>query len=92
MANATITATARQEGKNPRQLRAAGFLPGSIYGKNIEAKNIQVNTHDFELAYKANRENTWEVVLGSEKINAKIQELQVNYATNEFLNVEFLAV
>ena len=89
MANVQLTITAREEDKNPRQLRQAGFLPGSLYGKGIEAKNIQVNTHDFEMAYKNNQEGTWELVLGKEKFTAKIQELQVNYATTEFLNVEF---
>ena len=92
MANAKLTITAREEGQNPRQLRAAGFLPGSLYGKGIEAKSFQVNTHDFEMAYKNNQEGTWELTLGKEKFNAKIQELQMNYATSEFLNVEFALV
>lgn len=92
MANAQITITAREEGLNPRQIRNAGFLPGSLYGKGIEAKNFQVNTHDFEMAYKNNQDATWELTFGKEKFNAKIQELQVNYATNEFLNVEFALV
>jgi len=92
MANAKLTIIEREADKNPRQLRAAGFLPGSLYGKGIEAKSFQVNTHDFEMAYKANQEGTWELSLGKEKFSAKIQELQVNYATNEFLNVEFALV
>lgn len=92
MANTTITVVEREQDKNPRQLRAAGQLPASIYGKGIEAKNIQIDTHEFELAYKANKEGNWELKLGKEKINAKIQELQVNYATNEYLNVEFQAI
>ena len=92
MANAKLTITAREEGKNPRQIRAQGFLPGSIYGKGMDAKNIQVNTHEFEMAYRKNQEGTWELVLGKEKFNAKIQELQKNFATNELLNVEFALV
>jgi len=87
---ATITVTNREEGKNPRQIRQAGFLPGSIYGKGIEAKTIQVNTHEFAMAYKNNQENTWELNYNGEKINAKVQELQMNFATNEYLNVEFV--
>ena len=89
MANAKITITEREADKNPRQIRSAGFLPGSLYGKGIEAKSFQVNTHDFEMLYKNNQDATWELTLGKEKFNAKIQELQMNYATNEFLNVEF---
>ena len=92
MANAKLKIDNREADKNPRQIRANGFLPGSIYGKGIEAKSIQINAHDFEMAYKNNQEGTWELTLGKEKFNAKIQELQVNYATNEMLNVEFAVI
>ncbi len=92
MANAKLNATLREEGKNPRQIRKEGFLPGSIYGKNIEPKNIQISTHEFELANRNNEEGTWEINLGGEKINAKIQELQMNFSTSELLNVEFAVI
>lgn len=92
MANAQLKVSLREEGKNPRQIRTAGFLPGSIYGKGMEAKSIQVNTHEFEMAYKKNQENTWELSLDNEKFNVKIQELQMNFATSEYLNVEFALV
>lgn len=92
MANAKLKIENRDSDKNPRQIRANGFIPGSIYGKGIEAKNIQVNAHDFEMLYKNNQDATWELALEKEKFTAKIQELQVNYATNEFLNVEFATI
>lgn len=92
MANAKITIEERTENKNPRQIRSMGFLPGSIYGKGMEAKSFQVNTHEFEMTYKNNKDSVWELNLGKEKFNAKIQELQMNFATNEFLNVEFALV
>ena len=82
----------READKNPRQIRSMGFTPASLYGKGMEAKNIQVNTHEFEMAYKNNKEGQWELTLGKEKFNAKIQELQTNYATSEILNIEFQAI
>ena len=82
----------REVGKNPRQIRAMGFIPVSIYSKGKDAKNAQVNAHEFEMAYKSNKEGEWELSLGKEKISAKIAELQANYATSEFLNIEFQAV
>ncbi len=92
MSNVQIKITKRDEDKNPRQIRALGFLPGSVYGKSIEAKSIQLDSHEFEMLYKNNKDNIWELSLDKEKFNAKIQELQVNYATNEYLNVEFALV
>lgn len=92
MSNIKLTINEREENKNPRQIRSTGFIPGSIYGKGIDAKNIQVDTHDFEMLYRSNKDAVWELSLGKEKFSAKIQELQVNYATNEFLNIEFALV
>lgn len=92
MANPKIKINARENDKNPRQIRSAGSLPGSLYGKGIEAKSIQLDTHEFELLYKNNKDSVWELQLDKEKFNAKIQELQVNYATNELINVEFALV
>ena len=82
----------RKEGQNPRQIRLSGFIPVSLYGKGIEPKNGQVSTHEFEMAYKNNSEENWELSFGKDKINAKIQELQKNYATSEFLNIEFQVI
>ena len=79
----------RKEGLNPRQIRNSGFIPVSLYGKGIEPKNGQVNTHEFEMAYKNNKEENWELSFGKDKFSASIKELQANYATSEFLNIEF---
>ncbi len=92
MAKTKLKIESREESKNPRQLRAAGNMPGSLYGKNMEAKSIQINTHEFEMAHRNNKDGEWELSLGKEKYNAKIQELQINYATNEYLNVEFTVI
>ena len=92
MSQAKLNISERDTDKNPRQIRQAGFIPVSIYGKNKDAKNAQVNTHEFEMAYKNSDIDSWELVMGKEKLNAKIQELQVNYATNEYLNIEFALV
>ena len=82
----------RDSSKNPRQIRESGFIPASLYGKGMESKNVQVNTHEFELSYRDNSDNNWELTFGKEKMNARIQELQKNHATNEFLNIEFQIV
>ncbi|MBQ8475767.1 hypothetical protein IJ531_01760 [bacterium] len=82
----------READKNPRQIRSMGFIPATIYGKGMDSKNIQVNTHEFEMAYRNNKEGNWELTLGKEKFTAQIQELQANFATSEYLNIEFKAI
>lgn len=87
-----LTIVEREADKNPRQIRSNGFIPATIYGKGMDSRNIQVNTHEFEMAYKNNKEGSWELNLGKEKFNVKIQELQMNFSTNEYLNIEFALV
>ena len=89
MSNPQLTITKREEGKNPRQIRSNGFIPVSIYGKNYDAKSAQVNAHEFELAYRNNKDGAWELNFDKEKLNAKIKELQIDYSTSKYLNIEF---
>lgn len=87
-----IEAQAREEGKNPRQLRAEGKLPATLYGKGMESLSLQLVTHGFNLAYRGNTEATFEFSVGSKAYKAVVQDVQMNYSTNEMLNVEFKAV
>lgn len=92
MAETTIiklNAQGRETDKNPRQLRAAGLVPATVYGKGMESKNIQVCAHEFEMNTRNNRDAVIELTLGKEKLNVVIQELQKNYSTNQILNIEF---
>lgn len=92
MAETTIiklNAQERETDKNPRQLRAAGLVPATVYGKGMESKNIQVCAHEFEMNTRNNRDAVIELTLGKEKLNVVIQELQKNYSTNQILNIEF---
>lgn len=35
----------------PRQLRAAGYVPATLYGKGVEPANLQVRAHEFSQDY-----------------------------------------
>lgn len=95
MTEATIiklNATERDADKNPRQLRAAGFIPATIYGKGEQSRNVQVNAHEFEMASRSNLDATFALSIGNETKNVVIQELQKNYSINQVLNIEFKIV
>lgn len=87
-----IAADVRAQDKNPRQLRSEGLLPATVYGKGIESKSIQINAHEFAMAYKNAPEATFEIAVGKEKFTAKVQEAQIQYSDNKILNVEFKTV
>ena len=87
-----INAQEREADKNPRQLRSAGFVPATVYGKGMESKNIMVCAHEFEMATRNNRDAVIELQAGKDKFKVVIQELQINYSTNQVLNIEFKLV
>lgn len=95
MAETTIiklNAQEREADKTPRQLRSAGFVPATVYGKGMESKNIMVCAHEFEMATRNNRDAVIELQAGKDKFKVVIQELQINYSTNQVLNIEFKLV
>ena len=95
MAETTIiklNAQEREADKNPRQLRSAGFVPATVYGKGMESQNIMVCAHEFEMATRNNRDAVIELQAGKDKFKVVIQELQINYSTNQVLNIEFKLV
>ncbi len=87
-----INADVREADKNPRQLRAAGLLPATVYGKGMESKSIQMNAHEFNMAYKNAPEAVYEITVGKEKFTTNVQEAQIQYSNNAILNVEFKTV
>lgn len=88
----TIEAQERDLTKNPRQLRSEGFLPATVYGKGKDSVSIQLNKRNFINTYKNNKQETFEIVVGKNKYNAKVQLLQIEASTQKELNVEFQLV
>ena len=82
----------KNEELNPRQLRATGKLPATIYGKGMDSVSIQLDAHTFINTYKNNKDSVYELSLAGKKYNTVIQKVQKNYSTNEDLNVEFKLV
>ena len=88
----TIEAQQRDESKNPRQLRSAGILPATVYGKGKESVSIQLDKRNFINTYKNNKDEIFEIVVGKNKYNAKVQLLQIEAGTQQEMNVEFKLV
>ena len=87
-----IEAKNREQDKNPRQLRAEGLLPATVYGKGMESKSIQINAHEFKMAYKNAEDALYEISVGKDTYKTIVQEAQIQYSDNSILNVEFKLV
>jgi|APHig6443718053_1056840.scaffolds.fasta_scaffold00051_15 large subunit ribosomal protein L25 len=92
MSKITFEVEQKDETINPRQLRATGKLPATIYGKGMESLSVQVDAHSFVNTYKKNRDAVYELSFSGKKYNTVVQNVQKNYATNQELNVEFKLV
>lgn len=82
----------RSEGLNPRQIRANGNLPITIYGKGMDSVSAQLNTHEFKHIYRDNKDAVYELTLGKKTYKTVVQNLQINYATAEEQNAEFKVI
>ena len=77
----------RDTSKNPRQLRAAGFTPATVYAKGQESVSIQVDQHSFfHLLHKGARRFNVQP-LGKELV---VKQLQHDYVSLEVLHAEFM--
>ncbi len=93
MATAQLAATQRTgTGKGvARKLRAAGQIPGIIYGHAREPQALAINTRDFEkLLEHISAENTViELAIGGKTSRTLIREIQRHPFKREFLHVDF---
>lgn len=84
-----IKAALRDANLNPRQTRALGFLPVTVYGKGMDSISAQVNTAEFTLSYRDNKEGLYTLELDSKTYEVQVQSVQKNFATNELQSIEF---
>ena len=84
-----LKASERDNTLNPRQLRAAGFIPATLYGKNVEPQSIQVKAHDFVLAYR-NGAREFKLAGPGVNVEARAHQVQVSPVKQDVLNIEFL--
>ena len=83
-----LQATERDSTLNPRQLRDAGFVPGTLYGKDTPATSIQVRAHEFEMAYRTGARE-FKLVGPGMNVVARAQQVQVTAVGHKLLNIEF---
>ena len=84
-----LQVTERDQTLTPRQLRAAGFLPATLYGKKgKDSQNIQVRDREFTKAYKEG--NRVFHLQGLHNPLVRVSQLQVDPLSQKVLNVEFI--
>lgn len=88
----TLKAEPRQlVGKKVGRLRRSGIMPATVYGHNIEPQNIQVNAHDFRMAFrKAGPTQLINLEIEGQAPRAVlVRQTSVDAKRNALLHVEF---
>jgi ribosomal protein L25 (general stress protein Ctc) len=88
----SLQATERDNTLNPRQLRNAGFLPATLYGKEIEPQSIQVRDIDFTRAYGKGARDFQLEGLEAGPVVARAHEVQSETVSGKVLSIQFLHV
>jgi len=86
-----IAVAERDETLNPRQLRFAGKIPATVYGKGRDPQSIQLDNHTFVMHLSKGVRNFSLEGLGATPVAVKAHQVQINPVSQQVLNVEFLA-
>lgn len=89
MSKAQLKAKKRSDSLNPRQLRAEGKLPATIYGKGIESVSIELDTKEFYSVYKKDKTAIFELKVDKNTYSTVVKRVQMKPQTDNLLNVEF---
>ena len=86
-----ISADPRDVTKNPRQLRALGFIPATLYGGKEAPVSIQVTEEAIALPVSRGQ-RMFKFKLAGKTILAKAHQIQTVSTTDQVIAIEFLRV
>lgn len=80
-------------GKKVKKLRREGQIPANVYGKGLSSVAIQVMEKDFKDVFtEVGETGLIDLMVGEKKHPVLIKNLQMNYASNAPLHVDFYEV
>src|SRR3989344_3513339 len=80
-------------GRKVKQLRKAGQLPATVYGKKVKSESLVVSADGFAKVYKdAGETGLVELTIGNETKPVLVHTVQKDTVTSQVLHVEFFQV
>ncbi len=77
----------RDKTLNPRQLRTAGFCPGTIYSAGVDSKCVQMKSRELERALATGKRNFKFVGMGDD-LFGRMAQFQLDPISQALLNFE----
>lgn len=81
-----------RETSKPNQLRRAGKIPATMYGKGQPSENYQLDAREFSRLPAAAYSHVIEFEGGKGNVSALIRHVQRNHTSKQVLNIELLRV
>lgn len=91
----SLTLSKRDSKQNPRQIRASGNIPVTVYGKNLkQAFSFQIEVSDYKKLGLANSIQIIEGKVNEEKSHYSllIKSIETHPISKEVLNIQFQAI
>ncbi len=87
----TRTDTSSQANK---RLRKAGYLPGNIYGKDMDSIAVSIKKDELRKNIKKyGRSAVFELLLdGKQKYNVMVKDVQLTHVSHDFMHVDFHSI
>ena len=93
--NYILAAESRKEkNKNLKKIRESGFIPGVLYGHNVEPISLSINYSAFEkILSKAGESSLIDLNIDKkDSVKVLVQDYQLDPKTNQFIHVDFLQI
>jgi large subunit ribosomal protein L25 len=75
------------------KLRSEGNFPAIVYGRNVQAKPIYINSADFTKTMReAGRNGVLTLTVGNEKFSVMLHDLQKDPLKNEVMHADFQVI
>ncbi len=82
----------REEGLNPRQIRAKGNIPVTVYGKGLESLSLQVDLKKFITVKNSKFVQSFKAKIRDKEEYLIIKAIEKNPVTDQILNVQLHTV
>lgn len=87
-----IKAEKRDFSKSPKQLRANGIVPATVYGPDYHPNSIQMDAKSFKNVFRSDKITLLELKLGQDSLRVLPKNVQHDPKSGSLLNIEFYKV
>ena len=85
-----LIAQDRDQTLNPRQLRAAGWVPATFYGPGLPSTSLQIQSRDFLRKYHSDKHRVFVLAGVTGSPTVRVKQIQVHNVSQDLLNIEFM--